>query len=347
MLSRYLAGEASEVEEAQIRRYFMSRPDAARALDAFLARLDGEHEAPAPPHHAESWRAVAERLRAEPAVTKPIAVRELRREPRFTLLPTEARPWWRSPVAATAGVAAVALVGAQVALRTHVSPPPAPRVYETAAAQRADLLLTDGTKVVLAPASRLRVATDFGNERRDLYLDGEAFFDVAHDSQRPFTVYAGNASAHDIGTAFSVRSYAEDGAVQIVVREGVVAMSGVGPLGAGDVGRLTTEGKTSVRHRADVSSMLGWLDGRLEFEDAPLARVLDDVRRWHHVDVELRDSTLGSLPFTGSVGGLPTSQALELVSRTLGLRLTRENDRYTLNAAAGRRPRRHDDARRQ
>jgi ferric-dicitrate binding protein FerR (iron transport regulator) len=356
ILGRYLAGEATESEAALVRRWFMARPAASRALDVFLARLDDADAQPEPPDHAQSWNALAARIRAEspraPGVAdtsaaRPIPVRSIRHDARFARLASvENRPWWRSAGAATAAVALIAAGAFQMAVRAHPPAPAAPRVYETTAAQRADLGLTDGTHVVLAPASRLRVATDFGNERRDLYLDGEAFFDVAHDSHRPFTVYAGNASAHDIGTAFSVRSYAEDGAVQIVVREGVVAMSGVGPLAAGDVGRLTKDGKTSVRHGADVSSMLGWLDGRLDFEDAPLARVLDDVRRWHHVDVELRDSTLGSLPFTGSIGGLPTSQALELVSRTLGLRLTRENDRYTLDATAGRTPRRHDDARR-
>lgn len=357
ILGRYLAGEATESEAAQIRRWFMTRPAASRALDLFLARLDDADAQPEPQGHAQSWNAVASRIRAETphahdggdtSAMRPIPVRSIRHDARFARMSAvEHRPWWRTAGAATAAAALVAGVALQVVVREHKPAPAAPRVYETTAAQRADLLLTDGTHVVLAPASRLRVATDFGNERRDLYLDGEAFFDVAHDSQRPFTVYAGNASAHDIGTAFSVRSYAEDEAVQIVVREGVVAMSGVGPLAAGDVGRLTKDGKTSVRHGADVSSMLGWLDGRLDFEDAPLARVLDDIRRWHRVDVELRDSTLGALPFTGSIGGLPTSQALELVSRTLGLRLTRENDRYTLNAMAGRTPRGHDDARRE
>lgn len=351
LLGRFLAGEATESEAAQIRRFFMSRPSAARALDTYLGRLDGSDAPSEVPDHAQSWATLASRMRSDDArvtsaavasAATPIPVRAIRHDARFARLAPDRRPWWRTAGAATAAAALVAAVALQVAVRDHASPPPAPRVYATAAAQRADLLLTDGTRVVLAPASRLRVSTDFGNERRDLYLEGQAFFDVAHDSQRPFTVYAGNASAHDIGTAFSVRSYAEDGAVQIVVREGVVAMSGVGPLVAGDVGRLTADGKTSVRHGADVGSMLGWLDGHLAFEDAPLSRVLADIRRWHQVDVQLGDSTLGSLPFTGAIGELPTSQALELVSRTLGLRLSRENNRYILNARAGRTPRGHD-----
>jgi transmembrane sensor len=219
------------------------------------------------------------------------------------------------------------------------SPAPVSRTYTTVRAQRAELRLTDGTRVVLAPGSKLRIATDFGTERRDIYLDGEAFFEVVHDELRPFTVYAGNASAHDIGTAFSVRSYAEDRSVQIVVREGVVAMSGVGPLAAGDVGLLSNDGMTSVRHGVDVEGMFGWLEGKLAFEDAPLARVADDLRRWHGIDIEIRDSALATLPFTGAINDLSPSSALDLVAATLGLRVMRDGERFVLTARPGRTPR--------
>src|SRR5256885_1096045 len=59
--------------------------------------------------------------------------------------------------------------------------------YVTAVRERSELRLPDGTRVRLAPASKLRVATDFGVERRDVYLDGEAYFEVVHDEMRPFT----------------------------------------------------------------------------------------------------------------------------------------------------------------
>ena len=300
------------------------------------------------PDHAQSWAELSARLRADASTPRRVSNprvaavddKDGTSHRHFVLPPSTIRqPWWKTVPAAIAVVALIAIGGLKMVTTKAPVVAPAPRTYETAFAQRAELRLTDGTRVVLAPGSRLRVATDFGNERRDLYLEGEAFFDVAHDELRPFTVYAGNASAHDVGTAFSVRSYAEDRAVQIVVREGRVVMSGVGPLSAGDVGRLTSDGATSVRHGADVESAFGWLDGRLVFEDAPLGRVLDDLRRWHHVDVELRDSSLATLPFTGAIGGLGTKSALELVARTLGLRLSNNDNHYILASNPGRTPR--------
>jgi transmembrane sensor len=107
-------------------------------------------------------------------------------------------------------VAAAAAAVAFAALRmTDPAPPkpaPEPRTFTTAVAQRAEVRLIDGTRVMMAPGTTLRVAADFGSQRRDVWLEGEAFFDVVHDRTRPFTVRAGSVSAHDLGTAFAVRS---------------------------------------------------------------------------------------------------------------------------------------------
>ena len=239
------------------------------------------------------------------------------------------------PAAVAVGVAAVVVLDAR---RAEVPLPP--RVYETTEAQRAELVLSDGTRVRIAPASRLRIAADYGDERRDVWLDGQAYFDVVHDARRPFTVYAGNASARDLGTTFAVRSYAEDRAVQVVVREGVVALSGVGRLVAGDVGRLTAEGAASVRRGADVEEMLGWLDGRHAFTDTPLDQVLLTLHRWYGVEVRLADSALATLPFTGTLDEVPPRAAIDLVAATLGLRVRHEGAALVLEKDPGRAPRR-------
>jgi transmembrane sensor len=209
----------------------------------------------------------------------------------------------------------------------------------TVGAERAELRLSDGTRVRIGPRSRLRVASDYGADRRDVYLEGEAYFDVKHDERAPFTVFAGNASARDVGTAFSVRSFAEDSAVQVVVRSGEVAMSGVGTLIAGDVGHLTSDGRASLRHGVDVRPLLGWTTGALAFDDARLERVLFDLRRWYDVDVRLADSSLAALPFTGSIGDASPEAAVGIVAATLGLSARRDGATIVLETISGRTPR--------
>jgi transmembrane sensor len=357
LLGRYLTGECSEAERAVVRRFLMANPDAARSLEQYLEHLDSAALRQPAPDSAASWDVLRRRLReadqagsrdaesvsrdSTPRAAPLVAVTRERRP--FTVLPLAPRvAWWRrrSVVAAALGVVAAGILATYEAQRlTNTAPPPRPRTYDTAEGQRADLELSDGTRVRIAPASRLRVAADFGIDRRDVYLDGEAYFDVVHDATRPFTVYARNASAHDLGTGFSVRSYAEDAAVQVVVREGAVALSGVGRLAAGDVGRLTDEGAASVRRQVDVDALLGWLDGRLAYEDAPLGQVLQDLRRWYGVDARLADSTLAALPFTGTLAGLRSAAAIDLVAATLGLRARHTGGRVLLETVAGQTPR--------
>jgi ferric-dicitrate binding protein FerR (iron transport regulator) len=349
LLGRYLAGECSEGDAAVVRRYLMAHPADARALDRFLERLDGVGS-PAPTLDASaSWRSLQRRMHGADAESRrgrpsdanraaggaADAHREgvVRRGRRFS---SQRSRWRRALVLAGCAVAA-AWVGVVFERSSHRAPSIAPtrRTYATLSGERAELRLSDGTRVRLAPASRLSLSSDYANDRRDVYLDGEAYFDVIHDARKPFTVFAGNASARDIGTTFAVRNYPEDEAVQVVVRSGEVALSGVGRLGAGDLGRLRADGRTSIRRGVNLTRMLGWLDGSLAFVDAPLGRVLEDMHRWYDVDVHLADSTLATLPFTGTLADVSPAAALELVAATLGLDMHRDGNRVTLAVARG------------
>jgi transmembrane sensor len=213
----------------------------------------------------------------------------------------------------------------------------AARTYTTAPRERAELRLPDGTRVRLAPVSRLRVGTDFGDQRRDVFLDGQGHFEVTHDAQRPFTVFAGTASVRDLGASFAVRSYPEDGATQVVVREGTVALSGVGRLTAGELGRLTAEG-VGARQRVDVAAALGWLEGRLVFAGTPLGGVLQELRRWHDVQAEVPDPVLLARPFTGTLDEASPDDAVAQLAAALALDVRRDGGRVLLRARAAERP---------
>jgi transmembrane sensor len=349
LLDRYLAGECTEQEAATVRRHLMARPNVAGALSAYLQQLDGEGDRPAVPDASLSWDTMRRRAlepssmlatpmrSAPPASTAPPS-----RHLMAMLQPHRMSPWRRAGVAAAvvACIAALAAGGVYRATRRPVDAvaPRTDETFVTANRERAELRLSDGTRVHLAPASRLRVAASFGDTRRDVYLEGEGYFEVVHDTQRPFSVFARNAVARDLGTAFSVRSYSDDAAVRVVVRSGVVALSQVGKLGAGDVGRIGVNGATSLTRGVRVDSLLGWLEGRLVFRDAPLSAVLLELRRWHDVDVQLADSALRTLPFTGVLTDASFRTSIGVVAATLGLRVRRDGDRVTLARIGGLTP---------
>jgi transmembrane sensor len=197
-----------------------------------------------------------------------------------------------------------------------------PRTYETARGQRATLTLEDGTQVVLAPASHLRV------QGRDVSLDGEAFFTVTHDPKTPFVVHAGTVTATDLGTKFDVRAYPEDGLIRVVVEEGQVAFAtrdGTPPiaLARGDLAILPTGGAARFERGVDTSGLDAWTSGRLEFHDTPARDAVRALSRWYDIDLELGDSSLAAAPLTASFRDEPVDEVLHIVSVTLGARIRR------------------------
>jgi len=333
LIVRYLSKETSEDETILVRRWLMAHPEAADRLRVFLARLDDEAVRPIAPSVDAEWNALQARVRAHegeddrvvtPRTTPTAPVHAVGRHSR----------WRRAGAFAAAASVVVAAALSYAALVDRVPnarPSTTDRnTYVTGAGERSDLLLADGTRVRLAPGSQVRVAADFGAARRDVYLDGEGYFEVTHDESRPFTVYAGNTSVRDIGTAFSVRSYAADSAVQVVVREGEVAVAGVGRLRAGDMGRVSSTGEATVRRAIDVETQLSWTSGRLVYADAPLGDVLDDLHRWYGVDAQLADSASAQLPFTGTLANVAPNEAVAQVAATMGLLVEVDSQRVIL-----------------
>ncbi|MBX6331495.1 MAG: FecR domain-containing protein, partial [Gemmatimonadaceae bacterium] len=280
-----------------------------------------------------------------------------RRPPRPVLLEQRSFPW---VAVAAATVLAVGIGGAMWRSGLLTSPSAStktqePRVYSTQRGQRATLDLPDGTRLFLGYASTIRIPADYGDSLRDVYLEGEAYFDVAHDSTRPFRVHAGNTVARDLGTKFSVRAYPTDRHVEVAVSEGRVALAdrararsraGTGraaapgatksdtgtvprvpgpdyELGAGDVVTVDREGNAQIRRGADMRIYLAWTQDRTYFDNTPLREVAAELSRRYNVDVSVSDSSIARLPITGNFSTEPVEDVARAVALSLDVQLKR------------------------
>lgn len=165
--------------------------------------------------------------------------------------------------------------------------------------------LPDGSRVVLAPGSRLQIPTSFAINPsaaggRDVYLQGEAFFEVTHDARRPFRVHTANGIVEDLGTEFVVTAYPESGVTRAVVASGVVALRGRGrttrgdvTLRTGDLGRIDAAGPVLLAKSVDVAKYVNWTRGELVFDHVPLQEAIVTIGRWYDVNIELVDTVLG------------------------------------------------------
>jgi transmembrane sensor len=197
--------------------------------------------------------------------------------------------------------------------------------------QRATLRLPDGTRVALGMASRLRYARAFGDSARDVYLDGDGYFEVAHDSLHPFAVHTSTSIVRDVGTKFGVRAYDASPSTEVIVTEGVVSFATpvTGDrlvLRANDFLRLERDGRsTTLVHGVATADYLAWTEGRLVFQDAPLHEVIAELSRWYDRDLlQLADTSIGSRRLTASF----TNESLPIVIDRIALSLDLREERH-------------------
>ena len=321
-LGHYLNGQASQEERAAVEAWLgadAERRAAVAALQAVWAADARHYEAP---------------------YDTDVAWRRLRRDVARTARPARSvASRWRPPAIA-AGLVVLLGAGGAWWLRAHpVARPPALREYATPKGRRAVFRLLDGTEITLNADSRLGVPVRFAPRGRDVYLEGEAYFSVVHDTARPFVVHTPHSAIRDIGTRFGVHAYGDAAAERVAVAEGAVALAlpaqpaAETSLRAGQVATLSRAGAVRVLEGADVMNELAWTRGRLVFTSVPLSEAAQRLGRWYDLDVLVIDSTLARRPITGSYSNEPVSEVLTLITSAVGARYEWRGRSVTISTA--------------
>lgn len=180
--------------------------------------------------------------------------------------------------------------------------------YRTATGERRTVVLSDGSMVTLN--TETVVTTAFSFFRRTVTLrEGEALFAVSHESRRPFEVKAGSRVVRDVGTQFVVRRQNER--VTVTVVEGVVEVQRFAQTSPAQSWQLITAGEqVSYGLTGELSSVgsvslaatTAWLEGKVIFEDRPLAEVIQEVARYQRGEIRILDPRIGTLKVSGVFG---------------------------------------------
>lgn len=160
--------------------------------------------------------------------------------------------------------------------------------------------LEDGTVVHLNSDSELKVPVDFGVKDRKIWLRGEAFFDVAHDKGKVFTVHTKKADVSVLGTEFDVRAYEEEQDVVTTLVQGAVEVKSslaADRLKPGYQARVGESGKITTE-KVDVYPFIAWKTGRMVFEDARLEQIMADLQRWYDFEVFYATPEVKEMRFT-------------------------------------------------
>lgn len=164
------------------------------------------------------------------------------------------------------------------------------------------IVLADGTRVWLNAESSLTFPAAFTGSRRVIRLSGEAYFEVRHETARPFIVHTADATIEDIGTHFDIHSYPDDKEESTTLLEGAVKVTT--PTSA----RLLTPGEQAnykqgkiVIRDVDAEEAIAWKNGYFMFTDIALGDVMRELSRWYNVDVRFEKDNLKELPFVASI----------------------------------------------
>ena len=194
--------------------------------------------------------------------------------------------------------------------------------FSTQRGERASIQLGDGTIIHLNSATRLRFPVAFAKTQRDVFLDGEAFFDVAHNDAAPFFVHASDATVRVVGTKFNLTSYSEDKKTRLVVTEGKVAFSGDRPdeavvLRANQMSRIIKGGMPTREDIAHADRYLAWMRNQLVFENATLAEVITQLSRKFDIEFKIHDPRLLSRHIVAIYDAESFSQIMRSLSLSL------------------------------
>ncbi|RYY29557.1 MAG: DUF4974 domain-containing protein [Sphingobacteriaceae bacterium] len=199
------------------------------------------------------------------------------------------------------------------------------------------LVFEDGSKAVLNAGTTLKYPKHFGGKTREITLDGEAFFQVVHLSNKPFIVHSGKLQTQVLGTSFNVDAYAKSASMKVTVVTGKVAVK---EASTGKQYMLTpnqqavfSTTKASFKKVliADAENKIAWQDGKLIFEDATLDEVASQLSLKFGVPTTLSNPQLKNCRISAVFQHKQLSQILEVVTKLTNSSYNLQSDKAVIS----------------
>ncbi len=300
----------------------------------------------------QSWHAIMHALHGEshsPGALAAAAAASRHEAAEHITVMTKGGPNWKA-IGFGVLVLALGIAGAfwadKLAVEGRVSKAlnaPDARVVTSASAQMGNVTLDDGTKVRLAPESKMTIPSNFGPDMRAVRFEGLGSFDVAAGQKVEFQVRARDAAIIAKGTQFTVRAYPSDSAVTIVVDKGSVELrqgKSIQMLAAGGASVLMANAPARVATPAEREEADGWTTGMLAVNERALKEVLPQIKRWYGADILVKDLTLLDRKVTMHASLDSLLQAIHGVEKSAGLQFGYVGPNMVFQTPGATKPRR-------
>lgn len=312
LIARDIEGEITAAERAELHSWLQADPANREYYNALRETWDlaGDAADAPEPDVTLNWLRFRQHMEQEET---PVPLKVV----------TPRRNWWRL---AAAAVVIIAAAGLGFTFLSNMNS----TTVITAAADKKEVTLPDGSKIFLNRNSRVSYKKGFAANHRNITLEGEAFFDVTPDASNPFIVSAGASRTRVLGTSFVIRAY-EHKTVRLNVVTGKVAFSGKQDskgslvLTAGNTAILQ-QNKAPQQIREADPNFMAWKENRLHFNNLPLNRTLSTLEEYFSVRFIVDDPSLLMLTYTGTFDHPELQEILKVISTAAHVTFTEEEE---------------------
>ncbi|MGI6223794.1 MAG: FecR family protein [Prevotella sp.] len=199
--------------------------------------------------------------------------------------------------------------------------------------------LEDGTEVWLNADSKLSYPEKFGETERRVELEGEAYFKVTKNPEKPFYVVSGSQEVRVYGTEFNVEAYSDDDLIYTTLVKGSVSLKslhtvkGEVMLSPGHQALFSPSTETARIRKVDTDVVTSWRKGMFVFENQNMAQIMKQLSRWYDFDYKFADTHVADIVFMGSIPRYSSfNEVVDVFSKVGGIRLTRHGKTVIVSA---------------
>ena len=215
-------------------------------------------------------------------------------------------------------------------------------VNEDVSPQR--FVLSDGSSITLESQSRIRVSPDFNSNGRHLYLEGQAFFEVAHNKAQPFVVHTDGVVTKVLGTSFTVKAFQNDKDVVVSVKTGKVSVYDKHGKAIARSLIILKPNQQIIYDREKQSVVRSIVDipvpiveqeviRRMRFEDAPVEEIFDAIEEAYGIEIEFDEDQFSSCTLTTLVSGGDLYNRLDIITQAIGASYEVKEDRIVISGS--------------
>lgn len=249
--------------------------------------------------------------------------------------------WWYSTAAALLIMLSFFYIFSKISNEVPIKEKIEPLVTKSISrGQKSMLHLIDGTVVFINSDTKITYPKIFTGDKREIYLDGEAFFEVSPNPEKPFVVHTGALDIKVLGTSFNINTY--DDKITVTLASGKVHIQNTNPtINYSGLGWLKPNQQfvydkidNSIEvSEVDVDPYIGWTKKQLIFRNEPIFLVVEKLEKWYDVEFVFANNNIKNCIFTGIFENEPLELVLKSLHNVADINYTMEGGKIKLSGS--------------